>query len=256
MHVRRTSGLHLVTRRRSDTIGSDGRHLSGRGPRQTTSVMTQERRLAVAQSVEQSGLGVGVDGPDRVDHDRRRGTAGKQPFHGRPDAIVGGDAIDDERRPALVVAGDQSSASGRLKTSNSLLLEREMAAAARRRAGRRPRGPPSRDTAVAGIAAGRRCRPCSAAGTATARDRRAMAAGGRQDGIPWPAANPAQPLQVRRGSIAIPARRAPRRLPGNRAGCRYPRRRADLRASRVASVVRHGRLAADVRLKRATSLLA
>ena len=55
---------------------------------------------------EDVGLAVGVDRADGVDHDGDLAAAVEQAEHGRLDAIIGRDAVDDERRPVAVVEGD------------------------------------------------------------------------------------------------------------------------------------------------------
>ena len=55
--------------------------------------------------VEQPGLRVGIDGPDRVHDDGDPAPAGEQSFHRSPDAVVGGHPIDDEGRLGLARIG-------------------------------------------------------------------------------------------------------------------------------------------------------
>ena len=181
----------------------------GRRSPQTTSVMTRSTPRR-AQSVNRPGLGAGVDRPDRVDDEGHAAAAGKEAFHRGPDAVVGGHSIDDEGRLRLVVAGDQLLGIRPAEDVEGALLEGQMgpdgsveAIANREHDGIRPLG--RRDSPLT-------CPfpPCSAAGTAGARGRRGVAAGGRQHGDPCARRRNGSGARGSRGSTAIPVRRAPR----------------------------------------------
>ena len=67
---------------------------------QTTRV-SEEQRTPAGEIRQDAGLGRGIDRADRVDHDRGAALPAQQPFHGLLHAIVGGDAVDDEKRVCL-----------------------------------------------------------------------------------------------------------------------------------------------------------
>ena len=95
----------------------------------------------------------------------------QQPFHGLLDAIIGGDSVDDEERVVLVVASDELVRVGSAEQVVLVFLQGEMRRqlAAQARSDRQNHG--VRTGGRRQFAAGPACRPCSAVGTAGARDR-------------------------------------------------------------------------------------